>query len=113
MPAGAPEGAGHRLRGRERSALVAAQNDADDRRVYRRERGREGAHEDVEPARDEVRLRRGLPDSGRARDVHRVSRAGTAAEASVPQLCAAHELDVRLWAGVARGHAEDDPEAAG
>lgn len=59
----------HRLRKRDRPAVAATEDHDDDRRVHRCQRGREGTHEDVEPTRHEVQLRRRLSDTHRLSDV--------------------------------------------
>lgn len=56
MPAGVPQRARHRLGGRDRPSLAAAEDYDDDRRVYRRQRGRKGTNENVEPPCDEIQL---------------------------------------------------------
>lgn len=66
----------------------------DDRRVHRRERRREGTHEDVELARHEVQLRGGLSNSSRLPNVPTEEGQRTSPEESVQKFRAAHELAV-------------------
>lgn len=111
LPARVPERAGHRLGERDRPSVAAAEDDDDDRRVHRRQRGREGADEDVEPPRDEVQLRRRLPDPGRLPDVPAAQGQGAAREEPVQELHTAHVLAARLRHAESGGAVPDDADA--
>lgn len=107
LPAGLPQRAGHRLRERNRPALAPAEDHDDDRRVHRRQRGRKGTHEDVEPTRDEIQLRGRLPDTPRLPDVPANERQGVAREKLVQEFHPARELATRLRATQPRRFAPD------
>lgn len=76
--------------------MAAAEDHDDDRRVHRRQRRREGTHEDVEPARHEEQLRRGLPDTDRLPKVPPDEREGAPGEEPVQKFYSSHVLVARL-----------------
>lgn len=97
--------------------MAAAEDHDDDRRVHRRQRGREGAHEDVEPPRHEVQLRRRLPDPARLPDVPADEGQGAPREEPLQELRSSHELAARLRAAQPRGavpdHTDAEPDVGG
>lgn len=111
LPAGVSKRIGHRFRERNRSLVAAAENYDDDRRVHRRQRGGEGADENVESPRDEVQLRGRLPDPTGLSNVPANEGQGTAREESIQELHAAHVFTPRLRAAQPGGFVPDGPDA--
>ena len=117
LPTCIPERVGHRLGERDGPAVAATEDDDDDRRVHRRQRGREGAHEDVEPPRHEVQLRGRLSDPHRLPDVPPDERKGTTREEFVQEFCFTRVFAARFWVtepgGVVPDGADAEPDVGG
>lgn len=93
--------------------MAAKEDNDDDRRLHRRERGREGTHENVESSCYEARLRRRLSNTSGVPDVLGNQRKGTPDEESLQEFRATHEQPLRLRSHKPGDFVPDDTEATG